>query len=238
MAPSSRSLGDCLGDDDLGVAIAAVRAHPVGSAARRKALNRLLLLLQRLPGLYRSRHQDYPEAYNRTLLWVCENIDSFELRPDFGCSETLTRWVNGYLRWRVRDLYAPDSAYDRDKVDLNREDRDEDPIEAIPAPGSKLDLLEREIAEQQAARRDRFGQRVRDYLARDPDAKLRECHPRSHPQCNCWELGQRLLLAEPPERVRHIAREYAIPEQTLYSHWKKKCRPLIADLVRPLEPTS
>ncbi|WP_232214640.1 hypothetical protein [Rubidibacter lacunae] len=221
------------GESALQVAIAATCRVPAGSPARRKALNRLLACMQRLPGLYRSSHQDYPEAYNRTLEWVCKNIDTFEPRG-VSADESFVRWVNGYLRWRVRDLYTSDDKY---IVNLKTDAIDVDPIELLPDPASKLDLVERQIAEQQAATRHRYGRKVWDYLERDPNGTLSNCHPGKHPDCHCRELVARLLLQEPPQRVRQIAREYGIPEQTLYSHWKKKCRPLVAELVRTLNST-
>ena len=67
------------------------------------SLNRLLIAIAQLPGIYRSSHQDYPEAFNRTLEWVSKNIDRFERRsPDV--QRSFVTWINGYLKWRIRDL--------------------------------------------------------------------------------------------------------------------------------------
>ena len=69
---------------------------------RRTSLNRLLMLIQQLPGIYRVSHQDYPEAYNRTSIWVCKNISNFKATTE-SVAKSLVIWIDGYLK---RDLYV------------------------------------------------------------------------------------------------------------------------------------
>ncbi len=63
---------------------------------RQKTLNRLLIIIQQLPGIYHSSHQDYPEAFNRTLEWVSKNIDRFEPKTT-SIQQSLVIGINGYL---------------------------------------------------------------------------------------------------------------------------------------------
>ena len=77
---------------------------------RQKALDRLLIIIQKLPGIYHLAHQDYPKAFNRTLEWVSNNIDRFEPNIDY-VQKSLFIWSDGYLKWRVRSLYVGDKNY-------------------------------------------------------------------------------------------------------------------------------
>jgi hypothetical protein len=207
--------------------------HEKGSTERRKALNRLLGALPLLPGLYRSSHQDYPEAYNRTLEWLCKNIDQYQGRST-SIEQSFVAWINGYLKWRVRDLYAPDDKYNALRVHLASSDDEScpDPLENFPDPKFNLNLLEIKIAQLQEAEQRKQGKAIRTYIEHDPEGKLTQCYPRKYPQCNCQVLACRLLLTEPPETIADLARDYGINNQTLYSHWKLKCLPLLQEIAR------
>lgn len=207
--------------------------YEIGSVARRKALNRLLRVIPQLNGLYRSSHQDYPEAYNRTLEWLCKNIDRYQ-RQSFSTEQSFVAWINGYLKWRVRDLYAPEDKYNALRVHLNSPDADSaiDPLENFPDPKFSLTLLDLKIAQLQEAEQRHQGDTIRSYIEQDPDGQLTQCHPRQYPQCHCQILAMRLLLTEPPESIAEIARSFGINHQTLYSHWKQKCLPLLQQIAR------
>ncbi len=193
-----------------------------------KALNRLLILIQQLPGLYRSSHQNYPEAFNRTLEWVSKNIQNFNPRP-LSWEKSFVIWINGYLKWRVRDLYIADNKYENESIDKlisNEEGNSTTLGEKLPA--NTLSLLEIKIAELQQAKRQRQGLAVQEYIKTDPEEKLRASHPKTHPECNCHVLAMRLLLEE--QKISDISREVNISNQTLYSHWNRKCLPLLQEI--------
>lgn len=195
---------------------------------RQKSLNSLLMLIQQLPGIYQVKHQDYPEAYNRTLIWVCNNIDKFESKTD-SIAQSLTIWINGYLKWRVRDLYIADNSYDPHRLYPSK-DAQLDLIASIPDPSISLSLLDTKIAQIQAEQEQNKGQAIADYIRQDMGENLATIYPRKHPQCNCHCLALRLLLELPPDKVSEIARDLAVNNQTLYSHWKKKCLPLLQEI--------
>lgn len=56
---------------------------------------------------------------------------------------------------------------------------------------------------------------------------MRGCHPRQSQDCNCHELSRLMLLSESPQTVREVAKTSNVPEQTLYTHWPKKCLSLL-----------
>jgi hypothetical protein len=208
--------------------ISKISQQEPNTAQRQKALNQLLILIQQLPGIYRSSHQDYPEAYNRTLEWVCKNIDRFESRSA-SIQDSFVTWINGYLKWRIRDLYIPDNKFDF----INIRSEDDSYLEAIDNladPRFSLSLLDRTIAEMQEARQQRQGEAIEQYIDRDPEKILTNCHLRKCPQCHCQFLAKQLLLSETPKKIADIAREFDLNNQTLYSHWKQKCLPLLQEI--------
>ncbi|HEY9652310.1 MAG TPA: hypothetical protein V6C95_16750, partial [Coleofasciculaceae cyanobacterium] len=65
------------------------------------------------------------------------------------------------------------------------------------------------------------------YIKQDPEQKLRQCHPKASPNCNCQLLSQRISLKSPPDKFSQLARELNINYQTLVQHWKRSCLPLL-----------
>lgn len=68
--------------DELQRLIDQVCSYPDRSKERQKALNKLLIVIQQLRGIYKSSHPDYPEALNRTWEWLCREIGKFKVRSD------------------------------------------------------------------------------------------------------------------------------------------------------------
>ena len=97
-------------DEQLRDLIYEVCRYENPSPQRQKALNRLLMVIEQLPGLYKSSHQDYPQALNQTWEWVSRKIGEFEPRSP-SVQQSLVTWINGYLKWRIRDLYAKENQY-------------------------------------------------------------------------------------------------------------------------------
>jgi hypothetical protein len=218
-------------DEQLSNLIAEVCRHTDATLERQKALNRLLIAIAQLPGIYTSSHQDYPEAYNRTLEWVSKNIDRFEASSS-SIQESLVRWINAYLKWRIRDLYISDDRYDSKRIypTINDEGDALDPIDKLPDPTFSLNLLDLKIAHIQETKRQRQGNAIEHYIRQDPDNILTNCHLRKDVRCNCQLLAIRLLLQEPPQTIAEISREFNFNNQTLYSHWKQKCLPLLQEI--------
>jgi hypothetical protein len=220
-------------DEQLGHLITEVCQYQEATLERRKALNRLLGAISQLPGIYTSSHQDYPEAFNRTLEWVCKNIDRFEVRSP-SIQQSFVTWINGYLRWRIRDLYLPDDKYEtqRTYASINQEGEAIELIERLADPQFSLGLLDLKIARIQENKRQRQGKIIQEYIERDPDKLLSNCCLKKHEQCHCQLLAIKLILQDPPQRIADLSREFNISNQTLYSHWKQKCLPLLQELGR------
>ena len=221
-------------------------ASTVTPLARRQALTRLLIYIQRSPLLYRSSHPDFADALNRTLAWVSRSIKQFQ--PHSGSvTQDLMRWVNGFLKWRIRDLYSPDLIYyelirsgfapvELDKPMREQESNFTPVVNLTPDPRGWESLLEQRIETLQQHAQERIGWRITQYLRSDPDNLLRNCHPRNQPGCNCHELVVRLHLNEPRETLRAIANRYSINEQTLHTHWRDKCLPLLQIIALRFDP--
>lgn len=223
-------------DEQLQNLINEVRRQADLTVERQKALNRLLVQLQQLPGIYKSTHQDYPQALNDTWQWVCRSICDFQPRHP-SLQQSLVNWINGYLKWRIVDLYGKDN---QNVTSLDRPIRNSDGdeitlLDLLPdstLTNLSLDLLDIKILQLQEGERQRLGQRVKQAIIQDTQGTLSACHPRKYPNCHCQLLAQRLLLQEPPGKIADIARELDINNQTLYSHWKHKCLPLLEDIGR------
>ena len=204
-------------------------------------MNRLLIAMQRLPGLVRSRHLDYLEALDRTWEWVSRDICRFQQRPHLSIQEGLVKWINGYLYWRIRDLAGVEIAGQErlDKAIGNAVgDRPITRLDQISEGDSqKVPMLSSldahiEIMKTQAKRNIAFS--LEQLIEEDPEGELRSCHPRKHPQCNCQVLSQRVLLKHPPDKFSTISRDLDVNYQTMKSHWEKKCKPLLQKLAGDL----
>lgn len=219
-------------DGRLSALISEVRHNPARSGKWRRATHKLLLEIQQLPKLKKSEHQNYPEALSLTFEWVCANIDKFELR-DPSVSKSLVNWINGYLGWRIQDLYSPDkdapmSLDEPISVDAGETTR----LELLP--DFTLSGLDDLIENAQKETTQRIGLELELYIEQDPEGKLKNSYPRSHPECNCQFLSMRRVLKNPPDRFQNLAEELKVKYTTLNSHWKKKCEPSLQEIARTL----
>ena len=243
-------------DEQLSQLIAAVRREPKGSLVWRQAMNQLLRIIQQLPGLARSSHPDYFEALNDTLVRLSDEIQSFN-PTGTSVANSLTGWINRKLRlkYQVRELHLPPR--DRAKS-TNRTAQAEFKTQARQPPlsldrpinldsgetfGERLSdpnpatLWELEDAIAQAQKQqetNRIGLALTQYIEQDPERVLRNCHPRSHPDCHSQTLSQRLLLKHPPDKLAKLAREFNINYHTLNWHWKNKSIPLLQSIAKNL----
>jgi hypothetical protein len=211
-------------------------------------MSRLLLYIQQSSDLNRDGHQDYATALNKTLRWVWDNLEAFD-PGDRAVSDALICWVNGHLKWRIKDLKLPqsfgteDDRTDRDyrairknglkPLELDKPLADDQGNQtsqsmtvADPRQG-EASLLDGWIERLQQERRHRMGQEIYQYMETDPDGLLQGCSPRNSVDCHCGELTRRIHLSIPAETVRDIANAFSLSEQTLYTHWRTKCLPLL-----------
>lgn len=219
-------------DGRLSALIAEVRHNPANSRKWRSAMQKLVREIQQLPGLKKSVHQDYPEALNRTFEWVSREIANFEPRSP-SVSQSFVNWINGYLVWRIKDLYSPDKDA---PISLDA------PSAVNAGETTRLELLPDftlsgldgmiEIAQKETIQR--IGLELELYIEQDPEGKLRNSYPRSSPECNCQFLSMRRVLKEPPDKFQDLAKELNVRYTTLNSHWKRKCEPSLQEIARTL----
>lgn len=202
---------------------------------RRKALNRLLTQVQQLPGLIKSSHPDYLEALNRTWEWFSKNLDDFQPRPP-SIEVALVRWINGYLYWRIQDLYRGDR-YSLSIDVLSYGDEDLNPLDVLADTGFNtptLTGLDGYIQQLQQQDTQRIGCLLERAIEQDTSGKLRNCHPKAHPHCHCLYLSQRLRLKDPPDKLAEVARDLNVNYQALVAHWKRKCMPMLQEIALSL----
>ncbi|MEG3880027.1 hypothetical protein QT972_21960 [Microcoleus sp. herbarium7] len=215
-------------DGRLSALIAEVRHNPAKSRKWRTAMNKLLLQIQQLPGVKKSAHPNYPAALNLTLEWVSREIANFEPRSP-SVSKSFVNWINGYLGWRIKDLYSPDKDA---PISLDA------PIAVDAGETTRLELLpdftlsglDGMIESVQKETTQRIGLQLELYIEQDPEGKLRNSYPRSYPECNCQFLSLRRVLKEPPDKFKDLAKELNVKYTTLNSHWDRKCKPSLQEI--------
>ncbi|MEO0456247.1 MAG: hypothetical protein AAF152_06630, partial [Cyanobacteria bacterium P01_A01_bin.114] len=157
-------------DDSLlkGLALEA-QAHPPQSPLRQHALMQLVEAIRasgRLAHPHRAKFAHafyqllYEEAVNRTLVYVCQKIDTYD--PARGQAQKFMNWVNFRLDRLLIDCRREFS--DRNAQELpNLND-----LERLPQPDSTPSLASE----------------VRDYIAADTDDLFKSAHVRNRPDAS------------------------------------------------------
>ena len=201
-------------------------------------LNLLIMEVQKLPGLATSSHPYYLEALNQTWEWLSNNIESFSPSNN-SISQSLIKWINGYLYWRIKDLYLRDAKKNLVSLDapIGKDTEGKtflDTISETSLNNVNLSLLDVEIARGQKKIKERIGSQLELCIEKDPKDRLKNSYPRNSSKCNCQLLALRLLIKEPPEKISQIAKELEVKYTTVNSHWKRKCQPLLQEIAKNL----
>ncbi len=228
-------------DERLRQLITAACQKPDGSQQRQKAMQRLLIELQQLPGLLKSSHPDYLEALNQTWEWLSRNIcKTFDLHTP-SIQESLVKWINGYLRWRISDLLYPRTAKTPKPLSLDQPIGDPEEGTTLLAQLSQTGLntptlsgLDGYIEQLQRETIQRLGLKLESYIQQDPLGKLRNCYPRTHPNCNCHLLSQKRYLQDPPNTFDEIAQQLNMKSTQVTNHWYSRCKPLLQGIAQDL----
>ena len=207
-----------------------VSQHPQGSEQCQRAMHRLLIEIYNLPGLLGSSHADYLDALNQTWEKVSRDIcGKFQPRSK-SLEQSLVSWINGYLYWRIKDLYSANSALISLDAPIAENDQQTTLIELLAETGlntPKLNGLDCYIEQLQELENQRLSNKIVDYIAQDPQNQLKNCCPRAYPNCHCQLLSQKRLLSEPTKTFEDIAEELNIPLKQLTNHWYGRCKPLL-----------
>lgn len=216
-----------------------------------RALDRLLKVTPRLTGIRTSRHPDYLEALNETLRWLNSHIHEFrfEHAPADEIRIRFVNWVNGNLRHRINDLYRFNQKKPEHEVVLNLDRLPQEGLDAL-----QLDTLELSIAKDQEKNIKTRGLLMELCIENDPNDRLKSRYCARCSACNCQVLAKKLLLrnqggqitsreggrdriVERQERrftVRALAREFGVNEQTVHTHWRNICLPLLQEIANNL----
>jgi hypothetical protein len=224
---------------DLEELLTKVLHSPPHSKARAKNLTHLILYLQHLPGIRKVNHQDYLLALNQTWEWLSREIDKFQRSNTGSLEDELVKWINGYLYWRIHDLYFPQKNTPLvQSLDTPVSDTDITYLDLLSEDGfieMQLSSLDRYIEKLQQQENQSIVHQIEAWIALDPEAELQSCFPKGCPGCNCQILSEKLLIQDPPDSLTKIASELKIPYQTLVSHWKRNCLKLLQNKAKNLE---
>jgi len=228
-------------DESMDELINATCQHPLRSPEWRKYMSRLILTLQKYRGrgLAQSSHPDYLEALNRTWEWFSQNICQFyQNRTEAISRDRLLRWINGYLRWRIRDLYIPDDQAPRS---LDQPLANSEPETSLMEQDLQRDLtsptlsgLDSYIENLHREKTQRLGLALEQYITEDPNGKLAGCFPSQYPDCNCQILCMSRCVKEPPDKFKDLATQLNMPQQKVSNHFYHRCKPLLQEVMTQL----
>ncbi|NER37512.1 MAG: hypothetical protein F6J93_26710 [Oscillatoria sp. SIO1A7] len=233
-------------DERLCQLIQEVLGYSDGSPEQRQAMNRLLGLIPKLPGIYMDPFPgvDPADAFNRALLGVSctrgnvsgHNLRRFVEKRDLDIENTdaelvrklFIRWFNVILKRQLSKVYRENGRDLSLNAPIDRSAGSATFEEILPDPTvSGLDSLAQQELEEA---NKRLEQDLKRYIEEDPEGKLRGCHPGGYPHCNCQELVKRRILQEPKDTWKTISAELNVPQGTVTAHWKRKCQPLLAEI--------
>jgi hypothetical protein len=210
-------------DEQLKQLIEEISTHPPGSAEYRKIMHRLLIAIQKIPGLRKSSHPDYLHALDQTFEKISRDICRDFQPRSHSLTQDLLNWVNGDLKWRIKDLYIQDQKKKNKEESLDRSisyAREETNLGDFLASPT-LEGLEGYLEKLQNQKIERIGLELESYIDRDP-------------QCNCQILSQRRFFRDPPDTFPEIAQELNMPLRPLTNHWFGRCLPLVQNIARDL----
>lgn len=237
-------------DEKLCEAIREVLRHRDGSREQRRAMDGLVQIIPSLKGISRRQYPriEYREALNQALvalsvyqkkisghplrLFVRKfnlNLDSEDSANIAHIRECFVKRFNRILKNIIAQMY--------EKMDCHLS------LDAPANPSSNgsatlgslmFDFTENPIKQAEKAETMAIGRKVKLYIVEDPERKLRNCYPSGYPQSNCQELAKRRLLNEPPDKWKEIVRALEVPFGTVTAHWKRKCSPLLQEVVKNL----
>lgn len=208
----------------------------LGGVERSRLRNRFLIKVSKLEGLYRSRHIEYLEALDKTFEWLINSLEKFKPTPGRSVEESLTTWINGYLRYRVMDLYIASNKneiYSLDQPISSQEKSSYNWLDEISNANAEVPVLsglEAYIERIETAEKMFTLKKLEEQIKFDRHNNLKNCHLRNRKNCNCQMLSNRLLIKDPPDRFPDISREFDVNYQTLKSHWERKCKPCLREI--------
>lgn len=193
---------------------------------RSRAFAPLLAELKKLPGLKKptSYHPEYEDILQETWALVAQKICT-EFDPQGkNLRNSLTLWINEKLRlkYKVMDLFSTKrKPPEPTSTDASGSSDDSQPLtlkDLIAAPGS--DPMEQMLEKEEQERQQKLKKAIEEL----------NCPSQKYPQCTCGEIAKRHILKQPPDKIAKIARDLELNYQTVHSHWRRNCKPLLAEI--------
>jgi hypothetical protein len=159
-------------------------------------------------------------------------LEEFETKGGKSIKTSLKYWIEFNVINKGIDKYRSQSRKDLDPVSLDigfkgrdkeeniRWEPGDDRLEGLAAILSKLD--------------DNTCIEYLKYIKTDPYGSMKACAMIEYPQVDCFTLVELLYLREPTLNQTQAAIELGLGEnhQGLRSHWKRRCVPLLKEIVR------
>ena len=245
-------------DEQLCQLIREVLKHRDGSDRQKQAMNRLLELIPRLPGIYRpsDRRINYQDIFNQALISLSiygKQISKHNLRQfiqkcqiNINTAEatfvrrSLVSWFNGILRNKINERYRQlkkeREEWSIDALVSNQDCETTTFAEITSDPRTSGDI-EAIIQREQNQKTRRKGMLLELYIELDPEGKLRDCYHKGRGgkecrECNCQLLFQELHLTPEESKIRipDIARRFDIHQQTIYTRLLPRCRKILREI--------
>lgn len=182
---------------------------------------------------------DYADAVNDSFNWLRKKLPEFEMEPP-NRRERLLRWFLTHARYQCWQLREKNQEQGR-KISLDvavAPESDSALLDWLGDDGKlyqqkrAIDGLEHWLKEQQKQELRELLQVWLAYMEADPEGRL-QAKESVRPECNCHWLVRDYKLAEDRKvKLSQIAKRYEINYQTLMSFWKRKCLPLLVELLR------
>jgi hypothetical protein len=195
-------------NDQLKEWIKEARQSPKKSAARQKAITRIIAAMQQSRKIWRGYGSDdffYEDALQRTWVWFVKHLDEYD--PD---KATVLSWFNNHLNFRLWDAriqWAKEQRMRAHPQFINGEWID--PLNFISAPSDLPPILDA----------------VRHWMESDK-TKLCRIRLQSRPHVNCYiVLLHRLPFPETNLKWEDLSSEVKVPVPTLSSFYQQYCLP-------------
>lgn len=200
---------------------------------RSRAFASLLAELKKLRGLEKptSYHPEYEDILQETWGLVAQKICT-EFDPQGrNLRNSLTLWINEKLRlqYKVMDLFSTGRKAETARQELNNLIRQKPISIDAPVSGSSDDSQPLTVGELIADPTPNFIETLEREELKKAIEEL-NCPSQNYPQCTCLEIAKRHLLKQPPDTIAQIARDLGMNYQTVHSHWKRSCKPLLAEI--------
>ena len=191
-------------------------SYPPKSCQRRRTLNKIIREVTKSKKLWEETTPYYQDALQQTWIYLCKNLEKYDHN-----SASLITWLNGYLRWRLKDL----------KQDKANSDKLTKPIFQKDIKG-KIRPISLEDAETARSDIPPMLEETIDWAQTDSDGKLRKTIFRKRPEINAQVL---ILQRLPPEiSWEDIAKEFGFEKDSpeakdLSKFYSRKCYPLLRE---------